>query len=230
MTARRLSRRDGIALVAIGVGAAGLGGWLRRGTPLGEEVSDAIDVSALLHAPGFPAEGPRDGAVRMLVFSDYACGVCRQVEPWWRAAVREAGDVRVVHRDWPILGPASLRAARVALAADRQGVYATVHKRLMRTGRHDDADLRAAVTDAGGTWARIESDLATFDGAITRLIARTAQDALQLGFRGTPGFLIGPVRIEGGASQRQFAQAIERAREVGLMVRSTALSHEPGSR
>ena len=45
-----------------------------------------------------------------------------------------------------------------------------------------------------------------------RLLARTAQDALQLGFGGTPGYLIGPIRIAGGVGQRQFAKAIERAR------------------
>ena len=212
MTRSALSRRDWLGLGAVGVGALALGQYLRRGQSLGRDVSEIMDVPALLDAPGFPFEGPADAAVTMLVFSDYACPVCRQVEPWWREAVREAGDVRVVHRDWPILGPPSLRAARVALAAGRQGLYAPVHQILMRTGQHHEAALRQAVVAAGGDWARLESDLAKDSAAIDRLLARTAQDALQLGFRGTPGYLVGPIRIEGGASQRQFADAIERAR------------------
>lgn len=212
MTRGALSRRKWIGLGALSVGALGLGQYLRRGQPLGRDVSSVMDVAALLSAPGFPAEGPAEARVTMLVFSDYACGVCRQVEPWWQAAVQEAGDVKVVHRDWPILGPASVRAARVSLAAARQGLYAPVHDVLMRTGRHDEEALRLAVINDGGDWERLERDLDADGTAIDRLLSRTAQDALQLGFRGTPGFLIGPIRIEGGASQRQFADAIERAR------------------
>lgn len=216
MTPRTLSRREWLGLGAISLGALGFGQYLRRGQALGRDVSEIMDVPALLDAPGFPFEGPADAAVAMLVFSDYACPVCRQVEPWWRAAVREAAGnrnpVRVVHRDWPILGEPSRRAARVALAAARQGRYAPFHATLMRTGQHGEEAMRAALAKAGGDWARLEADLAAHAESIDRLLARTAQDAFQLGFGGTPGYLIGPIRIEGGASQRQFAGAIERAR------------------
>lgn len=212
----KLTRRDWLGLGSLSLGALGVGHYLRRVQPLGQDVSAIMDVPALLDAPGFPYEGPPDALVIMLVFSDYACGVCRKVEPWWRAAAREAAGngnpVRVVHRDWPILGPDSVRAARVALAAGRQGLYASVHQILMQTGRHDEEALRQAVVASAGDWARLESDLAMDGAAIDDLLARTARDALQLGFRGTPGYLIGPLRIEGGVSQRQFADAIQRAR------------------
>lgn len=211
MKAGALSRREWLGLGAVGLGALGLGHYLRRGQPLGRDVSGIMDVPALLDAPGFPAEGRADARITMLVFSDYACPICRQVEPWWREAVREAGDVRVIHRDWPILGPDSVRAARVALAADRQGLYAPFHDELMRTGQHGEDAMRAALAEAGGDWARLEADLAAHAESISRLLARTAQDALQLGFAGTPGYLIGPIRIAGGASERQFAGAILRA-------------------
>lgn len=207
-----LSRREWLGLGAIGVGALGFGQYLRRGAPLGRDVSDIMDVRELQQAPGFPAEGPPDAAISMLVFSDYACGVCRKVEPWWHAAVREAGDVRVIHRDWPILGEASLHAARLALAAAMQGLYNPVHDRLMESGAVDADAARQALVAAGGDWGRLQRDLTTGADTIGRLLTRTAQDAFQLGFRGTPGFLVGPIRIEGGASQRQFADAIERAR------------------
>lgn len=207
-----LSRRDWLGLSAVGAGALAFGQYLRRGKPLGEDVSATLDVADIASAPGFPVEGPADAAVTMLVFSDYACPVCRAVEPWWRAAVAEAGDVKLVHRDWPVLGPASLVAARTALAVAYQGRYAPFHDTLMRTGRHDEAAMRRALVAAGGNWQRLEADVARHGTEIDALLARTARDALQLGFRGTPGYLIGPVRIEGGASERQFADAIRRAR------------------
>lgn len=213
MKAPAFTRREWLGLGALSLGALGLGGWLRRGQALGEDVSDIHDTAAMAAAPGFPAIGPAGASVTMLVFSDYACGVCRKVEPWWQEAVREAGDVRVVHRDWPILGPASHRAARVALATAYQGRYAPFHDRLMVTGLHNEAAMRAALTQVGGDWARMEADLAAHGDAIDALLQRTARDALQLGFAGTPGYLIGPLRIEGGASTRQFAGAISRARD-----------------
>lgn len=207
-----LSRRTLLGLGALSLGAFGVGTWLRRGLPLGENVADRVDVAEMAAAPGFPDEGPQDAAITMLVFSDYACGVCRQVEPWWREAVRATGDVRVVHRDWPILGPQSLRAAQLALAAEHQGRYLPVHDALMRSPGLSEPAIRAAVAEAGADWKRLEADLAAHTRAIDSLLARTAQDAQRLGFAGTPGFLIGPIRINGGASTRQFADAIERAR------------------
>lgn len=214
MTRGALTRRDWLGLGLLSTGALAAGQYLQRGQPLGRDISQSVDVPALLNAPGFPAEGAGPAvAITMLVFSDYACGVCRQAEPWWRAAVAEAGDVRVVHRDWPILGAPSLRAARIALAADAQGRYLPVHDALMRRSGLDEPALRAAVDEAGADWARLSRDLQANSEAIARQLVRTAQDALRLGFRGTPGFLIGPIRIEGGASERQFAQAIVRARD-----------------
>lgn len=213
MTRAAISRRSLLGLGALSVGAVGLGAWLRRGVPLGEDISDRLDVAGIANQPGFPSEGPAEAPITMLVFSDYACGVCRQVEPWWREAVRAAGDVRVVHRDWPILGPQSLRAARLALAAAYQRRYLPVHNALMRSPGLSEPAIQAAVIEAGADWELLEADLATHTAAIESRLARTAQDALRLSFRGTPGFLIGPIRIEGGASERQFADAIERVRE-----------------
>ena len=215
MSSTGISRRQWLGLGAVSLGALGVGQYLRRGQPVGLNVSGIVDVPALARVTGFPSQGAPDARVTMLVFSDYACPICRQTEPLWQAAVRDAASegrpVRVVHRDWPILGPASLRAARVALAADRQGRYVPFHDTLMRTGRHDEPAMRQALADAGGDWARLEADLATHGEAIDRLLARTARDALQLGFPGTPGYLVGPLRIAGAASKRQFAGAITRA-------------------
>lgn len=207
-----LTRRGWLGLGALSLGAFGLGSWLRRGLPLGEDVSDRIDVNGMARAPGFPSEDPAKAALTMLVFSDYACGVCRQVEPWWREAVREAGDVRVIHRDWPILGPQSLRAAQLALASDEQRRYLPMHHALMRSPGLSEPAIRAAAAEAGVDWELLLADLASKTRAINSKLARTAQDAQRLGFAGTPGFLIGSIRVNGGASQRQFADAIDRAR------------------
>ena len=216
MTRAPLSRRSLVGLGALAVGAFGAGAWLRRGFPVGEDVSDRIDVAALADASGYPSEGPAEAPVTMLVFSDYACGVCREVEPLWRAAVDAADDVRVIHRDWPVLGPESERAARVALAAAWQGRYIAVHDALMQSAGMSDDAQETSVVQAGADWPRLQRDLAAHRAEIERLLAGTAQAAMRLAFRGTPGFLIGPLRVEGGVGERQFASAIERAREAAV--------------
>lgn len=212
MTARRIRPREWALLALISVAALALGIWLRGGRETGMDLSDTMDVAAIAAAPGFPATGPADAPVTILVFSDYACPVCRRTEPLLEAAAQGEGGVRIVERDWPILGPESLRAARVALAADRQGIYAEVHDALMRPTGLDEATLRRAVEDAGGDWARLQRDLAEHGPEIDALLSRTAQDALQLGLPGTPGYLIGPIRIAGAASERQFRLAIQKAK------------------
>lgn len=214
MKRKPMSRRAALGLSAVILGAAWGGGYLRRTLLQGEDVSDRINVAAMAAALGFPSEGPDNASITMLVFSDYACGVCREVEPWWREAAKEAGDVRVVHRDWPVLGPDSQRAAQLALAAKWQDRYLPVHNALMRSQGLSEPALRGAAEQAGADWARLQSDLATNQAEIDRLLGRTAQDAMRLAFRGTPGFLIGPLRIEGGVSQRQFAGAMAKAREL----------------
>lgn len=215
MSAAGISRRQWMGLGALVLGGLSLSRYLRQERPLGRDVSELVDVPALLNAPGYPEEVVGRPAISMLVFSDYACGVCRRVEPWWRKAVRNAGDVRVVHRDWPILGAPSLRAARLALAAAKQARYLPVHDALMRSPGLDETALQSAVAEAGADWALLIRDLRSAAAGIDAKLARTAQDALRLGFSGTPGYLIGSIRIEGGASERQFAEAIERARESG---------------
>lgn len=207
-----LSRRDWLALAGIGGGAGALGIWLGRSRDLGEDVGNRIDTAAMAAAPGFPAYGPRLPAVTVLVFSDYACGVCRAVEPVWEEAVRAAGDVRVVHRDWPVLSSWSQAAAEAALAAAPQGRYLAVHRALMEAVPGDPHSIASALQNAGVNRARWQADRTTQADAIAALLARTRTDALRLGLPGTPGFLFGRLRHVGGASARQFAALLEAAR------------------
>lgn len=128
------------------------------------------------------------------------------------AAARDAGDVRIVYRDLPVFGPVSERAARVALATASQGLYPQVHDALMRESRPlDPPVLREIVTRLGGDWPRVERDAA--GARVAAQLARNGQDALGLGVTGTPTYLIGPYRIVGALSEREFGKAFEQARQ-----------------
>ena len=209
-----MSRRDLTGLIAALAAAFALGAWLRWSALPGQETDDNQTVIAVLADRTAPAQGPADASVTMVLFTDYQCPACRLSDGPMRRALAEDRDVRLIYRDLPVFGPESEAAARVALAARYQRLYARVHQALMHgSARTDGAAHRSAVERAAGNWARLEADLIRHRAEIEAELARNRQDATALGVRGTPTYLIGRRRIEGALSQRQFARAFAAARD-----------------
>lgn len=159
-----------------------------------------------------PQTSEGSASLTVVMFTDYQCPACRTAAPALQAAIARDGNVRLVYRDWPIFGEGSVRAARVALAAHRQGIYPSLHDQLMKSGSFDDAALQDAVETAGGDWQRLKADLLAHGTAIENRIAANSWDAFALGLRGTPGYLIGPLLVEGALTEREFVRALEQAR------------------
>lgn len=149
----------------------------------------------------------------MIVFNDYQCPACRASEPALLAAARSDGRVRIVYKEWPVFGPRSERAARVALAASYQGLYPAVHRALMRASAFDEPALRAAVQQAGGDWTRLAADLRRRGGEIDAELARNRAQAFSLGLDGTPDYLVGPILVRGGLDERGFTRTLSAARQ-----------------
>lgn len=205
----RLSRREWLQLSGLVAGSYGVGVLLRMTVaPVGRDVSADPTAQALLRDASAPREGPDDADVVVVVFTDYQCPACRKAAPALAAAAREDGKVRILYKDWPIFGPVSEQAARVALAADRQGLYAPVHHALMAEPRRlDPVVLRAVVEQAGGDWPRIEQDLQIHGAAMDRALRKNRDDAFALGVAGTPAYLIGGTLVIGAIGRRQFRRA-----------------------
>ena len=75
--------------------------------------------------------GNPDGDITIVEYFDYNCPYCRKVEPELRQVVQDDGKVRLVLKDWPILGPVSVVAARMALACKYQDKYRQAHQALI---------------------------------------------------------------------------------------------------
>ena len=128
------------------------------------------------------------------------------------AAASADGDTRIVYRDLPVFGPVSEDAARVALATQPPELYPRVHDAFMREGRQwSPAVMRSLVEQAGSDWRAAMEAIA--QGGPRRQLAANRRDAVLLGIQGTPTFVIGRYRYVGALSERQFGQAIERARQ-----------------
>src|SRR5271168_4498917 len=118
----RRSRRELLGLM--GAGAAALGApRLARAQRIGSEPGEA----QVLRDPEIPVAGNPDGDIAIVEWFDYNCRYCRKLEPELRQVVQDDGKVRLVLKDWPILGPISKVAARMALACKFQDKYREAH-------------------------------------------------------------------------------------------------------
>lgn len=210
-----LKRRDLLILALIVLAGWGIQRWLAGSVPLGTDLTGNSTVAALLADSASPTRDVARPTLTLVVFTDYQCPACKAAAPAMDAAVARDGHVRIVYRDWPIFGERSVRAARVALAADRQHIYPTVHTRLMAEARPlDDTVLREAIEGGGGDWARIERDLREQGAAIDAQLAATAQAAVRLGVNGTPTYLAGSILVAGALDEKGFARAFAAGRAV----------------
>jgi len=165
----------------------------------------------LLADPEAPVGGNPAGDVTVVEFFDYRCGYCRGVAPTLRTLVQGDPRVRVVYKELPILGPDSLVASRMALAARAQGKYTVFHEALMAA---DGALTRAAALDVARTVGldtdRLERDMAA--PSISAALQRNLDLARALGLNGTPAFVVGTQIAPGALDLDALKRLVEEAR------------------
>jgi protein-disulfide isomerase len=208
------TRRE--ALGVLGLGAVMFGIDIAPGSALGQ--SDASDnvltESAVLRDPEIPVAGNPDGDITIVEYFDFNCPYCRKLEPELRQVVQDDGKVKLVYKDWPVLGPVSIAAARLALATKYQDKYVAAHDALMGTAsRLTEPRIRELLADAKIDVDRAVKDLETNAKAIDAILARNNDQATAFGFKGTPAFIIGKFRVPGALTMAQFDQAIADARK-----------------
>jgi len=155
--------------------------------------------------------GNPKGDVTVVAFLDYACGYCRASLPSLAKLVASDPNVRIVYREYPVLGDASVSAARWALAAAEQGKFRAFHEALYANGQLDEASIASAATGVGLDKARAARVMAT--PAIDGEISNNHKLAASIGGRGTPVWVIGDKVIPGYVEYSVLADAVKKARE-----------------
>ena len=172
-----------------------------------------LSRASVWHDPEVPALGNPEGDVTLVEYFDYQCPVCRQLHPQLSRAVRDDGRVRLVSKAWPIFGGVSVDAARIALAAKYQGRFAEAHEALFTAKAPlTQAAIPELLSKAGVDPARAAIDLASNRNAIDAVLARNQTQAVAFGFLGTPAFIVGTFRVNGGLDAAGFRQVIAEAR------------------
>ncbi|MEQ1508845.1 MAG: thioredoxin domain-containing protein [Sphingopyxis sp.] len=152
--------------------------------------------------------GAADGDVTLTVFTDYACTFCRASEADIERLLREDRRVKIVFRELPILSQESEAAARLALVAARSGRYMDVHRALFVSGNPDGA----ARVDVANRFV-IASDAAALNNpAITSELRANVALARELGFDGTPSWIVGDKALTGAVGYDALKAAIAEAR------------------
>jgi protein-disulfide isomerase len=150
-------------------------------------------ADALFADAADPTRGNPRGDVTIVEFFDARCGFCKQLHPSLEALLRRDGNVRVVMKDLPVLGPNSQLAARALLAAHRQGRYAAMQDALLTLrGEPTEAVLQDLARRLGLDWARLRREMD--DPAIARRIEANTRLAQSLGIQGTPDQTVAPER------------------------------------
>src|SRR5262249_25562460 len=128
--------------------------------------------------------------------------------------LKEDGKLRIVYKEFPILGPASVFAARIALAARAQGRYEAFHQQMMAvTGTIDEATVLRTASAAGLDLNRLK--LPAQAPEIERIIGRNFDLAEVIDIQGTPAFIVGDTYVPGVVDVATLRKLVADARKGG---------------
>ena len=163
---------------------------------------------ALLETPFASSwKGAEKPEVVLVEFYDYACPYCKASNPHVDQLVRENPKLRVVYRELPILGPNSVEAARLSLAASKAGRFHQFHDALYAAGRPTPDTNAAAARVANIPPAPAE------DAAIEAELKKNFSLASQLGATGTPLFVVGDRVLSGAVGYDALKKAVDDAQK-----------------
>lgn len=161
-----------------------------------------------------PVLGNPDGDVTVVEFFDYNCPYCKKAAKPVELLLAGDKSLRLVYREWPILGPGSVFAARAALAARRQGKYADIHKALMASGRVDEKQTLAVAAKLGLDIQQLKRDMSAPE--LDEHINLSMDLANSLKMNGTPTFLIGDQIVPGLVPLSELQAMVKRTRAAKL--------------
>ena len=162
--------------------------------------------------PNAPVLGNPDGDVTIVEFFDYNCPYCRRAKPEIEALLAGDPNIRLVYREWPILGEGSVFAARAALAARKQGLYDEFHWAMMgMQGPAAEASVLRIAEEVGLDIDQLRRDMESPE--VDNHIETSMRLSQALGFNGTPSFVIGDALVPGFVREEALREFVVRARE-----------------
>ena len=171
----------------------------------------ATRQTELLNDPNSPVSGNLEGDVTVVEFFDYRCGYCKRVAGAVTQLQQDDPNVRVVYKDYPILGEASVLASRAALASKAQGKHLAFHEALLASKSELTQETIFNIAAAVGLdKERLNKDMQA--PTLQAIIENNQALARELGINGTPGFIIGTELVPGALDLNALKELIAGAR------------------
>ena len=162
--------------------------------------------------PNAPVLANADGDVTIVEFFDYNCPYCRRAAPTIENLVEADPGIRLVYREWPILGEGSVFAARAALASRQQGLYEEFHGAMMdMSGRAEERSVLTIAAEIGLDIDQLRADMEAPE--VAEHIETSMRLADLLGITGTPTFILGENLVPGAVEQEVLQRLVDEVRE-----------------
>ncbi len=159
-----------------------------------------------------PVAGNPHGDVTIVEFFDTRCPYCRRIEPVMAEFLSQDGNVKLVYKDLPILGPASVLGSKALMAAQKQDGYEKLRAAVMKMPPDTTLpQIEAAAKSLGLNWSKLSHDME--DPSIQTRIDQNVKLARALEIQGTPALVIGNDLVPGAVDLDELKQAVAAARK-----------------
>ncbi|MEO1949773.1 disulfide bond formation protein DsbA [Thioclava sediminum] len=173
-----------------------------------------ISPEAVFHDPKAPALGNPDGDITLVEYFDYQCPYCKSNHPVVEKVTKEDGNLRVVMKDWPIFGAPSVYASQLVLGAQSMGQYEAGLEALMATqGKLSNDLIEKTLSEAGVDPDKAMAGYKANRKEIDALLSRNDAQAVAIGLRGTPAYIVGRDVYPGAVDADTLRKAISDARQ-----------------
>jgi protein-disulfide isomerase len=182
-----------------------------------EKAQAAIKENAteIFNSPRQVNLGSKKGDVTLVEFFDYNCAFCKRALSDMLDLLSSDGKLKVVLKEFPVLGEGSVQAAQVAVAVrmqDQTGKkYLEFHQKLLGgRGQADKARALAVAKEVGLDMGRLEKDMASEEVKAT--IAENFKLAEALKINGTPSYVVGSDVVVGAVGLPALREKINTSR------------------
>jgi protein-disulfide isomerase len=184
----------------------------RERTAQNERSREAVlaKLTDLQKDPSSPVAGAA-GGVTLVEFFDYRCGYCKRAASTVLKLLADHPEVRLVFKEFPILGPESSLAAKAGLAANKQGGYLKFHQALMAlSGPITMSAIEELAGKQGLDIAKLKAGMESPE--VQSILSRNRELAHEVGVNSTPSFVIGSELVSGAIDAAAFDRLIAQAR------------------
>ncbi|MBM5781999.1 MAG: DsbA family protein [Pelagibacterales bacterium] len=169
----------------------------------------------LFDNPNSPVFAPEGYDVTIVEFFDYSCGYCKKAQTTVENLLKKDTKIRIIYKDYPILGQASMDIAQVSVAVSlvAKDSYKKFHDALMKTNSRSKEEAIKVAAKVGIDAKKVESALTSEKEKITKILQENAELGLAIGINGTPGFIVGEELIPGAIDLSSFEAKVAALRQ-----------------